>query len=67
VGGTEAREDWTTLRRELILAAIVVLSLVLWVGGSAFVSGTTVALVAISLMLIQRRGDLGRYSDDKRA
>src|SRR6266481_5704397 len=54
-------------RRELILAAIVVLSLVLWVGGSAFVSATTVALVAISLMLITRVVTWGDITDDKRA
>ncbi|HEX4770522.1 MAG TPA: DASS family sodium-coupled anion symporter [Bryobacteraceae bacterium] len=39
-------------RRELILAAIVILSLVLWVGGGAFVSAATVAGIAVSLMLI---------------
>jgi L-tartrate/succinate antiporter len=54
-------------RRELILAAIVVLPLVLWVGGSAFVSATTVALVAISLMLITRVVTWGDITDDKRA
>jgi L-tartrate/succinate antiporter len=54
-------------RRELILAAIVVLSLVLWVGGSAFVSATTVALVAISLMLITRVVTWNDITDDKRA
>jgi L-tartrate/succinate antiporter len=54
-------------RRELILAAIVVLSLVLWVGGSAFVSATTVALVAISLMLITRVVTWGDITEDKRA
>jgi len=54
-------------RRELILAAIVVLSLVLWVGGSAFASATTVALVAISLMLITRVVTWGDITDDKRA
>jgi len=54
-------------RRELILAAIVVLSLVLWVGGSAFVSATTVAFVAISLMLITRVVTWGDITEDKRA
>jgi L-tartrate/succinate antiporter len=39
-------------RRELILAAILVLSLVLWVAGSNHVSAATVALIAVSLMLI---------------
>jgi L-tartrate/succinate antiporter len=54
-------------RRELILAAIVVLSLVLWVGGSSFVSATTVAFVAISLMLITRVVTWSDITDDKRA
>jgi L-tartrate/succinate antiporter len=54
-------------RRELILTAIVVLSLVLWVGGSAFVSATTVALVAISLMLITRVVTWNDITEDKRA
>ncbi len=54
-------------RRELILAAIVVLSLVLWVGGSAFVSATTVALIAISLMLITRVVTWNDITEDKRA
>ena len=54
-------------RRELILTAIVVLSLVLWVGGSAFVSATTVALIAISLMLITRVVTWNDITEDKRA
>ena len=54
-------------RRELILTAIVVLSLVLWVGGSAFVSATTVAFVAISLMLITRVVTWNDITEDKRA
>jgi L-tartrate/succinate antiporter len=54
-------------RRELILAAIVVLSLVLWVGGSAFVSATTVAFVAICLMLITRVVTWNDITEDKRA
>src|SRR5580700_1238364 len=39
-------------RREIILAIIVVLSLVLWVMGGAHVSAATVALIAVSLMLL---------------
>lgn len=39
-------------RRELILAGIVVLSLVLWVAGGAYVSAATVAGIAVSLLLI---------------
>src|SRR6201981_4138970 len=39
-------------RREIILAVIVVLSLVLWVLGGAYVSAATVALIAVSLMLL---------------
>jgi L-tartrate/succinate antiporter len=54
-------------RRELILAAIVVLSLVLWVGGSAFVSATTVAFIAISLMLITGVVTWNDITEDKRA
>lgn len=39
-------------RREVILAGIVVLSLVLWVAGGAYVSAATVAGIAVSLLLI---------------
>jgi L-tartrate/succinate antiporter len=41
-------------RREVILAGIVVLSLVLWVAGGAYVSAATVAGIAVSLLLITR-------------
>src|ERR1700752_344092 len=54
-------------RHELILAAIVVLALILWVGGSAFISATTVALVAISLMLITKVVTWSDITEDKRA
>jgi L-tartrate/succinate antiporter len=54
-------------RRELTLAAIVVLSLVLWVGGGPFISATTVAFVAISLMLITGVVTWSDITDDKRA
>lgn len=40
--------------QEIILAAVVVLSLVLWVAGSAYVGAATVALIAVSLLLITR-------------
>ena len=39
-------------RHEIILAAVVVLSLVLWVGGGAYVAAATVAGIAVSLLLI---------------
>jgi L-tartrate/succinate antiporter len=54
-------------RREIILAAIVVLSLVLWIVGGPFVSATTVAFIAISLMLITRVVTWSDITDDKRA
>ena len=54
-------------RRELILAAIVVLSLVLWVVGGPFVSATTVAFVAVCLMLITRVLTWSDIAADKRA
>ena len=41
-------------RHEMILAGVVVLSLVLWVAGGAFVAAATVALIAGSLMLVTR-------------
>lgn len=44
----------TFTRREMILAGIVVLSLVLWVAGSAYVGAATVAFIAVSLMLMTR-------------
>jgi L-tartrate/succinate antiporter len=39
-------------RRELTMAVLVLVALALWIGGGRFVDPTTVALVAISLMLI---------------
>jgi len=39
-------------KRECILGAIVLVALFLWVVGSAYISATTVALVAVSLMLM---------------
>jgi L-tartrate/succinate antiporter len=41
-------------RNEMILAGVVVLSLVLWVAGGAYVGAATVAGIAVSLMLITR-------------
>src|ERR1700682_598761 len=54
-------------RREIILAVIVVLSLVLWVVGGPFVSATTVAFVAVCLMLITRVLTWSDIAADKRA
>jgi L-tartrate/succinate antiporter len=53
--------------REYILAAIVVVALILWVVGSAFIGATTVAFVAISLMLITRVVTWADIVADKRA
>lgn len=39
-------------RREAVMAGLVTIALALWIGGARFVDPTTVALVAISLMLI---------------
>jgi L-tartrate/succinate antiporter len=52
---------------EYILAAIVVVALFLWVVGSAFISAATVALVAVSLMLITRVVTWADIVADKRA
>jgi len=52
---------------EYILAAIVVLALILWVAGSAFISATTVGFVAVSLMLITRVVTWANVVADKRA
>ena len=38
--------------REILLAALVVLALVMWIFGGAVINATTVALVVISLMLL---------------
>src|ERR1700739_1450769 len=42
----------TLTRNEMILTGVVVLSLVLWVAGGAYVGAATVAGIAVSLMLI---------------
>jgi len=54
-------------RREIILAAIVVLSLILWVGGGKYVSAATVAGIAVSLMLITRVLTWNDIAEHKRA
>lgn len=54
-------------RREMILAAVVVLSLVLWVGGGAYVGAATVAFIAVCLMLITRVLSWNDIAEHKRA
>jgi L-tartrate/succinate antiporter len=54
-------------RREIILALIVVLSLVLWVVGGAYVSAATVALIAVSLMLLTGVVTWSEVAEHKRA
>ncbi len=53
--------------REMILAVIVVLSLVLWVAGGAYVGAATVAFIAVSLMLITRVLTWNDIAEHKRA
>jgi len=52
---------------EMILAGIVILSLVLWVGGGAYVGAATVAAIAVSLMLITRVLSWNDIAEHKRA
>jgi L-tartrate/succinate antiporter len=52
---------------ESILAGIVVVALILWVVGTAFISATMVAFVAVSLMLITRVVTWADIVADKRA
>lgn len=54
-------------RREIILAGIVVLSLVLWVGGGAYVGAAAVAAIAVSLMLITGVLTWSEIAEHKRA
>jgi L-tartrate/succinate antiporter len=54
-------------RREMILAGVVVLSLVLWVAGGAYVSAATVAFIAVSLMLMTRVLTWSDIASHKRA
>jgi L-tartrate/succinate antiporter len=53
--------------RECILGGIVLVALFLWVVGSAYISATTVALVAVSLMLITGVVTWADVLADKRA
>jgi len=53
--------------REIILAGIVVLSLVLWVGGGAYVGAAAVAAIAVCLMLITRVLTWSDIAEHKRA
>lgn len=50
--GAELEKLGPLTRHEMILAGVVVLSLVLWVGGGAYVGAATVAFIAVCLMLI---------------
>jgi len=54
-------------RREIILAGIVVLSLVLWVAGGAYVGAAAVAAIAVSLMLITGVLTWSEIAEHKRA
>jgi len=54
-------------KREIILAGIVALSLVLWVGGGAYVGAAAVAAIAVCLMLITRVLTWADIADHKRA
>jgi L-tartrate/succinate antiporter len=54
-------------RNEMILAAVVVLSLVLWVAGGAYVGAATVAGIAVSLLLITRVLSWNDIAGHKRA
>ena len=51
----------------MILAGVVVLSLVLWVAGCAYVGAATVAFIAVSLMLITRVLTWSDIAEHKRA
>ena len=53
--------------REIVLGGIVVLSLVLWVGGGAYVGAATVAAIAVCLMLITRVLTWSDIAEHKRA
>jgi len=54
-------------RHEFILGGIVVLSLVLWVAGGAYVGAAAVAAIAVSLMLITRVLTWSDIAEHKRA
>jgi len=54
-------------RGEMTLAAVVILSLVLWVGGGAYVGAATVAFIAVSLMLVTRVLTWNDIAEHKRA
>ena len=54
-------------RREIILVVILLLSLALWVAGGAYVGATTVALIAISLMLVTKVLTWSDIAEHKRA
>ena len=54
-------------RGEMILATVVLLSLVLWVAGGAYVGAATVASIAISLLLLTRVLTWNDIAEHKRA
>jgi L-tartrate/succinate antiporter len=68
--------DWATAqleklgplsRHEIVLAGIVALSLFLWIAGAAYVGAATVAIIAVSLMLITGVVTWGDVASHKRA
>jgi len=52
--GAELKKMGPVQRREIVLAVIVILALVLWIAGDKFMHATMVALLAVALMLVCR-------------
>jgi len=52
--GAELEKMGSVTRREIVLAAIVILALVLWIAGDRLIHATMVALLAVALMLVCR-------------
>jgi len=65
--GAQLEKAGPPTRGEIILAVIVVLSLVLWVLGGAYVSAATVALIAVTLMLLTGVVTWSEIAEHKRA
>lgn len=52
--GDELLKMGALSRRELVLAVLVLIALLLWIFGGSYINATTTALVVISLMLLTR-------------
>jgi Sodium:sulfate symporter transmembrane region len=52
MGAATTVRNWAITQREIIVAELVLIALLLWIFGASYINATAVALLAISLMLL---------------